>query len=177
MKHITRAEGGASRESESGRGGQAQKRRAQAWLIIAIRRSKTSSSLSFEIRPTRYSMIPESAVNSLAQDHIVALERGDHQSRPSLCRAEVGEVEDYNIAFYKWAQAESSSGASESFAKAASAASVGIDASTCGSLSARRNASSLSRSCSGMWSNSRAIISRLLITASVLIVGQFVPSA
>jgi len=75
-----------------------------------------------------------------------AFECHDDQGRPSLCLTEVreGEIEDYYIAFYKFAQAASSSGVSQSLAKDDAAASIGIVVSVCASLSDRKNASSLS---------------------------------
>src|ERR1039457_3029595 len=89
---------------------------------------------------------------NLAQNDVITCQRCDHERRPPLCLAEVreGEVEDYNIAFYKFAQAVSSSGVSQSLASDDSAASAGIAVSAFTSLSDRRNASNLSRSCSGM---------------------------
>ena len=67
----------------------------------------------------------------LAQNHIVALERCDNQRRPPFRLAQIGEgeVDNDDVALYKLAQAASSSGASQSFASADSAAMVGTDAS------------------------------------------------
>src|SRR5689334_5234030 len=94
-------------------------------------------------------VVPGLAGN-LAQDQIVALDRRENQRRPSLRLAEIGEgkVDDDDAALYKLAQAASSSGASQSFASADSAAMVGTDASECSSASTRRNTRSRSRSCS-----------------------------
>jgi len=103
------------------------------------------------IEPNRV-LVGSGLAGDLAQDDVVAFERSDDQRWPSLGVAEVreGEVEDYNITSYKLAQAASSSGASQSLAREDSAASAGMAASACVSLSARMYASSLSTSCSGM---------------------------
>ena len=105
----------------------------------------------------------------LTQDDVVAFERRDRQGRPALGLAEVreGKVENDNVVSYKLAQAASSSGVSQSLASDDSAASAGTRLSAWVSLSDRRNARSLSRSCSGMRSNSLTISSRLLIAFSV----------
>ena len=104
----------------------------------------------------------------LTEDYIVAFESRNNQRRPSLRLADVREreVEDYNIAFYKLAQASSSSGASQPLASEDSATNVGIAVSVCASFRDRRYASNLSRSCSCMKSNSRVINSRLLMASS-----------
>jgi hypothetical protein len=66
----------------------------------------------------------------LTKDHVITLEIRQYQRRPPLRLAEVGkgEVEDYDIALYKLAQAASSSGVSQSLASADSAASFGTAA-------------------------------------------------
>ncbi len=63
----------------------------------------------------------------LAEDRVVTGQRCQNQCGAPLRLAEVGEreVEDYDIALYKLAQAASSSGVSQSLASADSAASVG----------------------------------------------------
>ena len=101
----------------------------------------------------------------LTKDYIITLRSREHQRWPALRLAEVGkrEVEDDDIAPHKLAQAASSSGVSQSLARADSAANVGNMASVCASLRDRKNERSLSRSCSGRRSNSRAMSSRLLI--------------
>lgn len=101
----------------------------------------------------------------LAQNYVVAQWRRNYQRRPPLGPAEIGEWEaqDYDIALYKPAQAESSSGLSQSFAKEVSAASTGVAASKFISLMARMKARSLSRSRSGSRSSSRAMSSRFPI--------------
>ena len=83
-------------------------------------------------------------------------------------KSEKGKVEDCDVALYKLAQAASSSGVSQSFASADSAASAGIRA----PLSDRRNAGSLPGSCSGRRSSSRAINSRLLISVLTFMSGH-----
>jgi hypothetical protein len=104
----------------------------------------------------------------LAQDHIVAVEAGNHKRWPPLGVAQVGEgeVENYNVTSYKLAQASSSSGVSQSFASDDSAASAGTAFSACASLRECKNASNLSRSCSVTRFNSRTISSFLLIAPS-----------
>ena len=103
--------------------------------------------------------------SDLAQNHVIALQRGEDQGWSPLRLTEAGEwkVQDDDVALYKSPQAESSSGLSQSLAREVSAASTGTAASECASLMARRNARSLSRSRSGKRSSSRVISSRLPI--------------
>ena len=67
----------------------------------------------------------------LAQNYVVAQWRRNYQCGPPLGLAEIAEreVQDYDVALYKSAQAESSSGLSQSFAREVSAASTGVAAS------------------------------------------------
>jgi hypothetical protein len=59
----------------------------------------------------------------LAQNHVIALQRCEHQFRPHLGQAEIGEwkIQDDDIALYKSAHAESSSALSQSLASDVSA--------------------------------------------------------
>lgn len=92
--------------------------------------------------------ILSSLTRDLAKNEIVPLQSHKYQSRTPLGLAEVREreVQDDDIALYKLAQAASSWGESQSSASEDSAASAGMDASACSSVSVWRNSSKRSRS-------------------------------
>src|ERR1017187_4566868 len=115
----------------------------------------------------------------MTQNQVIARERGNHQGRAPLRLRDVreGKVEDDNIASYKLAQAASSSGVSQSFAREDSAAAAGMAASAWASARDRKNAISLSRSCSGRRSSSWAMNSRLLMPSLIFIVRHPCPTS
>jgi hypothetical protein len=117
------------------------------------------------VEPDGVSVFPRLA-GGLSEDQIVTLECCENQRPAALGLTQVRKrkVEDRDITLYKLAQAASSSGASQSLAKAVSAASVGTDASAWSSARVRKNANSRSRSGSESRVISWAMSSRLVMT-------------